>query len=212
MLPSYGEGWEWDSGTAWLGGWSIKLSGSGDGGRRPLFDTAVKLAPDSALELRWKGSLQGWKIYARLEDGSVAETQLTASGDSEWQKTVLFLPSGGTVVEVGMQGSGGVNPAPLWIGEIKVRTAKEEPTTAVVGSVVHEKTEKALTWSVYNGDLSLSATTRDFAYFLVYNGAKMLGLAFCCRFNLGGEEGADGWRVQGVTWDGQVRNTESSDS
>jgi len=123
---------------------------------------------------------------------------------------------GNTVVELGVFFSGAALPGDeLWLGEVLMSTLDEDEMpestiSTVVARPAAEAGEKKLSWSVYSGRARKAAGmwsewTKEFAYFLVWKGEQLRGMAYACEFVVDAaedeEEGA--WRVSGVTWDGR---------
>lgn len=98
--------------------------------------------------------------------------------------------------------------------------AKVQPSTVSAPVVYHNPAGIRLAWKVYKRDFgewrehrraavvgTYSKLTGDFAWFVVWKGDTFMGASHCLEYNVEGEggEGVPGpWRVDGVTWDGDV--------
>ena len=208
-----------------MGGWSLKflnatnteLASSNPAGRLPtdkmaLFQTSIKCSQETKVQVRWTGNPREWSLYITLRSPS-GETNSTTrkferTSSEEWQLETLSCPTNGHIAEIGIQhtpGAGSSGDA-FWLGELSVVQSAVRASSAEVGGIVFDTEKKLLSWNVWNGCSSLSAATRDFAYFIVYAGEIMLGLAYACTFHV--PEGTQGgqWRIEGVTWDGAVKS------
>ena len=208
-----------------MGGWSLKfpnatsteLASSNPAGRLPadkmaLFQTSIKCTQETKVQVRWTGNPTEWTLYTTLLSPSGERTSVTRkferTSSEEWQLETLSCTTTGHIAEIGLQhtpGAGSSSDA-FWLGELSVVQSAMEVSSAEVGGIVFDTEKKLLSWNVWNGNASLSAVTRDFAYFIVYAGERMLGLAYACTFHV--PEGTQGgrWRIEGVTWDGAVKS------
>lgn len=151
------------------------------------------------------GPCSGWK------SGSV----LAADEDDDNN-----VDSGSVLVEVGVYAHAGTTTE-LWLGELKITTLEvDDLPRSKLSSVVAsaEGGDVRLAWNVYASlsewapgrSMGLwSEQTKDFAYFVVWKGEEVRGVAYACVFvaTAAEEEGEGrtvGWRVDGVTWDGEV--------
>jgi len=198
----------------------------------PLYKLGIIHTTDLVLHyvLRTDTGTSGWGLYWDFvsSDGTkirrtepiddiygVWKTGSVLTGDEDVESHIL--------VELGIYR---VSPSPsgatLWLGELMLTTLDTESDNqpAFISSVVPKPSgtgRTKLTWSVYSTFGSeiiqekrkqkecWSEQTKDFAYFVVWKGEQMVGVAYACEYVIDGTiEGGDRWRVSGVTWEGIV--------
>lgn len=217
-FPSEGN-WTLDTTCAYLGAWSLKLS-SRPGAFIPLYRLGVNWAPDLVLEYTFQGSAsanpsQATGIYWELLHPSgrkTRHTELFISESTSWQTSSVLLDDedstlNSLVTELGFFGGGSIN-----LGSLRLSKLNEAPQPTITPVVAHEDAQK-LSWSVYpsypTSEAASSSTwseqTKGLQYFLVWNGEVLRGVAFACEFLLDAAEPVGGgWRVDGITWGGEV--------
>ena len=111
----------------------------------------------------------------------------------------------------------------LWVGEVLVAALEDEDDTAwsSISSIYVNRGvdgKRRLSWNLYRGDILSGAVetqpvfwspeTREYAFFILWKETKVMGVAYAREWVLadGVEDEIDGWRVDGVTWNGKVRH------
>lgn len=106
-------------------------------------------------------------------------------------------------------------------GELLITTlgTEAEDQPSLISKIIPTETPAGklkLTWNVYPtyGSAAVqvkrdrgmwSNLTKDFSWFVVWNGTQFVGVSYCLEFVIDAEGMSDeGWRVDGVTWEGAV--------
>ena len=109
----------------------------------------------------------------------------------------------------------------LTIGTLHISpipTIPERPSRITEAMVTHDSIENSanLSWKAYKSDFShimrklrsvhgcFSGKTGDFASFLVWRGAELVGVSYCLEYDIPVGERDRSWRVDGVTWGGAI--------
>jgi hypothetical protein len=206
LLPHFpAETWSLDPERAWLGAWSLKLSFEHSQQQFvPLFRLGVDCAPNLLLRYTFQSTAAAGVYWDLLLPGGqkMRRTEGFEGPCAGWKQGSVLVgeEEGATIVEVGVYAEA---RGEAWLGELRIAAPLEEAQRLTISPVVVEG--RRLRWSVYpsEGRGMWSAMTKGCMYFLVWKGSTLRGVAYACEFLLGQEEGGE-WRVDGVTWGGEL--------
>ncbi|KAF8245858.1 hypothetical protein K440DRAFT_633188 [Wilcoxina mikolae CBS 423.85] len=200
----------------------------------PLYSVGIKFVPDLVLQYVFQTPTSGvaglyWDF---LSQSGTKERRMEAfEGPCAGWKSGSVLAGdedvdGSTITEVGVYcspSSSSSVSSEMWLGELIFTTlddSEDGQHPSKITSVVFRPGEAGgsakVTWNVYpsfadDGVVKKrtragmwSDQTMDYAYFIVWKGSKMMGVAYACEFVVKGKDDGDGWRVSGVTWEGAV--------